>query len=606
MATIKTAVDIDIKVDGQATVQQAAAAYEDLGDAVAKTQLEAEKLAQQFGINDARTQEAIKVAAKYKSQMEQLDFAIDGAKGGTETLFRATQGILGGFEAAAGAAALFGVESEDLQKTLVRLQAAMVLSQGLKDFREFLPAIRDIAESVRKQLIPAFNSLRGALIATGWGAAAVAVGYLLVQLDKYVGASREAAKKQEELNQQIADSNKKLAEQRTTVEVLNRIVQDTTINEGKRKQALEELVKLIPSLNEVQLDQADSLTLINNEVEKYIKNADKQIRIDVLRQQAITKLNEKFALQAELEQTLSKLRLATGDEFDELKKEYELLALRVSEANGEYNDILDKIADVTSEMEVQVPVVQKLKKEVKETTDEFKEAREAIARFLLLLKRQDVKEFQKMLDEMKKSLKSSEMSVDDVKDSLEELADLMIEMPTGVDYDRFQKAQLFVKAYSAQIVSDLIEAMEATSALMDAFASDDEERQRKAFQLNKAAAIAKTTMSTIEATQYAFETAQKNPLNEFTGGGYAIVRAATALAFGVAQIKKIQSTQFKTASPGGLAGTGVQQYPAPRAFQTSSLGQDFTGQTKVYVTEGDITRTINRRQANQRVSVIGG
>ena len=55
MATIKTAVDIDIKVDGQTSVQQAATAYEDLGDAVSTTQLEAEKLAQQFGINDART-----------------------------------------------------------------------------------------------------------------------------------------------------------------------------------------------------------------------------------------------------------------------------------------------------------------------------------------------------------------------------------------------------------------------------------------------------------------------------------------------------------------------------------------------------------------------
>ena len=52
MATIKTAVDIDIAVNGQATVQQAAAAYEDLGDAVAKTQLEAERLALQYGIND--------------------------------------------------------------------------------------------------------------------------------------------------------------------------------------------------------------------------------------------------------------------------------------------------------------------------------------------------------------------------------------------------------------------------------------------------------------------------------------------------------------------------------------------------------------------------
>ena len=38
---IETAVNIDVNVDGTSTVQQAANAYEDLGDAVSKTQLEA-------------------------------------------------------------------------------------------------------------------------------------------------------------------------------------------------------------------------------------------------------------------------------------------------------------------------------------------------------------------------------------------------------------------------------------------------------------------------------------------------------------------------------------------------------------------------------------
>ena len=96
---INEAVNIDIDVNGVNTVKQAADAYEDLGDAVSQTQLEAEKLAQQFGINDKRTQEAIKVAGRYKQEMEQLDFAIDGARGGSARLTGAVQGIVAGFEA---------------------------------------------------------------------------------------------------------------------------------------------------------------------------------------------------------------------------------------------------------------------------------------------------------------------------------------------------------------------------------------------------------------------------------------------------------------------------------------------------------------------------
>ena len=110
---INEAVNIDIDVNGVNTVKQAADAYEDLGDAVSQTQLEAEKLAQQFGINDKRTQEAIKEAGRYKQQLEELDFAIDGARGGAEQMFRAAQGVTAGFELAAGATALFGTESEE-------------------------------------------------------------------------------------------------------------------------------------------------------------------------------------------------------------------------------------------------------------------------------------------------------------------------------------------------------------------------------------------------------------------------------------------------------------------------------------------------------------
>lgn len=45
-------------------------------------------------------------------------------------------GIANGFAAAQGAAALFGKESEDVQKTLLKVQAAMAFSQGIQGVRE--------------------------------------------------------------------------------------------------------------------------------------------------------------------------------------------------------------------------------------------------------------------------------------------------------------------------------------------------------------------------------------------------------------------------------------------------------------------------------------
>ena len=183
---IVEAINIPIGVTGTETVQQAANSYEDLGDAVAKTQLEAEKLAQQFGINDKRTQEAIKVAGKYKQEMEQLDFAIDGARGGVDTLFRATQGVVAGFEVAAGAAGLFGSESEELEKVLMKVQSAMVLSQGLKDIKEFAPAFSNLGTIIKGNVVKAFSTLRGAIISTGVCALVVAVGLLVANWDALV------------------------------------------------------------------------------------------------------------------------------------------------------------------------------------------------------------------------------------------------------------------------------------------------------------------------------------------------------------------------------------------------------------------------------------
>ena len=200
---IVEAISIPIGVTGQDTVTKAANAYEDLGDAVAKTQLEAEKLANTFGINDQRTQEAIKVAGKYKQQMEQLDAAVDGARGGVARLTQTTQAVVAGFEVAAGAAGLFGGESEELQKALLKVQSAMALSQGIADLKQYGGSIKSLATSVSGSLTKAFKSFsvaaRSALAATGIGLLVVAVGTLLAYWDDIMGAINGVSGEQEKL-----------------------------------------------------------------------------------------------------------------------------------------------------------------------------------------------------------------------------------------------------------------------------------------------------------------------------------------------------------------------------------------------------------------------
>jgi hypothetical protein len=70
-----------------------------------------------------------------KDEIEDLNEAI-GAQTGAgkfQALANLGSSIAGGFAAAQGAMALFGSESEDVQKALLKVQSAMALAQGLKD-----------------------------------------------------------------------------------------------------------------------------------------------------------------------------------------------------------------------------------------------------------------------------------------------------------------------------------------------------------------------------------------------------------------------------------------------------------------------------------------
>jgi len=153
-------------------------------------------------------------------------------------------------------------------------------------------------------------------------------------------------------------------------------------------------------------------------------------------------------------------------------------------------------------------------------------------------------------------------------------------------------------------------SLSALSSLNEAFASDSEESQKRAFEIDKALKYASTIMSTIEGTQNAFTTASASPITKIFPA-YPFVQAGAALAFGLANLKKISDTKFQSkstpATGGGNraagGGAGMQQMAAPRMSSLGN-GNELTQDRRVYVTEGDISRTQKRVSNNQSVSVV--
>ena len=133
-----------------------------------------------------------------------------------DTFTSAIQGIAGGFAVAQGAAALFGEESEDVQRAMMKVQAALALVNGATAVANALnkdsalmvnlnaAAQRAYALAVGTST-GAMKAFRLALIATGIGAAVVAIGLLIANFDKLTAAVKGflGIKVKENLDEQI-------------------------------------------------------------------------------------------------------------------------------------------------------------------------------------------------------------------------------------------------------------------------------------------------------------------------------------------------------------------------------------------------------------------
>jgi hypothetical protein len=164
-----------------------------------EAQQEVTALADKFGATSKEAINAAKRAAELKDRIGDAKALTDAFN--PDAKFKAftasLSGVAGGFGAVQGAMALFGAESDNVQKTLLKVQSAMAISQGLQAVGESI----DSFKQMKAVAIDAFKGIKVAIGSTGIGLLLVALGTLVAYWDDIKEAVSGVGEEQKKLNE---------------------------------------------------------------------------------------------------------------------------------------------------------------------------------------------------------------------------------------------------------------------------------------------------------------------------------------------------------------------------------------------------------------------
>jgi hypothetical protein len=149
--------------------------------------------------------EAVKAAQKVAGIRDSIEDANEASQlfdpgKRFQALTTAATTAAGGIAAVQGAMALFGNQSEEVEKALLKVQGAMALSQGLSQLKD-IGKVGDQLAITFKGLTAGANTFKKALISTGIGALVVAVGLLVAYWEDILSLVGGVSGEQKKLNE---------------------------------------------------------------------------------------------------------------------------------------------------------------------------------------------------------------------------------------------------------------------------------------------------------------------------------------------------------------------------------------------------------------------
>lgn len=245
------------------------------------------------------------VTKDFGAAMREMNESIEPTKQKFEAVGKISSGIASGFAVVQGSMALLGVESENLEKTFVKLQAAMALMQGVKGIGDLVEGIGK-AKVAFQGLGTTIKTVSKAMGATGWIAVIMAVVTAIIALVSWIKKTKEQtsglAGDMKELNEMTIESVQAIGKQVGELKLYEKIATDITAAEELRvkaaKKVLEALGEEITETNIAAVANGDYADEINKVTQALIMKAKAEAAYGLV----VKKYNEAFAERERLEQ----------------------------------------------------------------------------------------------------------------------------------------------------------------------------------------------------------------------------------------------------------------------------------------------------------------
>jgi hypothetical protein len=592
------------------------------------------KLQNSAGASSQEIANAAKRAAELKDRIGDAKATIEAFD--PDAKFKAfgqsIQGVAGAFAATQGALALVGVESAEVEKQLLKVQGALALSEGLNTVLASIDGFKNLGlviktnvlsafASMKAAAISAFTTMRGALIATGVGAFAVALGLIVSNFDAIKEAVLKAIPGLANVGKIFTGLVEKVTDFVGITNQAERSLEKFTKTSERRKEALEADLKV--------LEATGASEKVLSEKRKEIVNTD----LNVLRQ--------KLKTNGELSKEEMK-------KFRELKTDLVVIDAKynksVMDENKKRNEEVAKQNKEAADKELAAA-----KKRLEDLRKGAEDARAEYEKNQARINKEDEdianRNAEKFLTDQEKEIELEQAKYDKLyEDRLKFGGDL-----EGVEEARQEALLRIQEKYDQQALEDLsttseeiVQNTRATQQMQTEDAKKNAEARKKIAQeeskakiqaaqatadtlanlanllgtetaAGKAAAVASATISAILSAQKAYESTIGIP---FVGPVLAPINAGLALASGYKSIQNILAVQVPGQSGGGSApslgsapsaGAGApiaprSAEPIPTSLDQRSLNSISNVTTRAYVVESDITGSQKRIERIEKAS----
>lgn len=508
-------------------------------------------------------------------------------------------GITGAFQTATAALSIFGIESEEVAKSIKTMQNLMAMTQGLASIDQAIKSFKKLSTTIQMSS-KSMGAFKTALVATGLGALVVVLGSIIANWDEFTESIGLSEKQMNKFGEVVGGvMNVLKGSLKAVTQSITRIVtgdfkgawqslkdgfdiatlyadgvqQTITKREQEASKAAAEANKKAVEAAQKAADEKRKIVeeSLNIELE-IIKRSDKA---------------EKERIQAQIDVEKRRLELMKKGSL-----EYEQQLTKIYELEKELN-APEKVKEEKKKEEKEDPAITKLKNELKALQDSYRTKQQIID------------------DNEAEELDILQRSYDNQLISYEEFEKRKLEVAEKYNLERKEASKQYVIDLTAE-QQELIQntanvsgmALNMMSDILSSFADMQDTTTKEGFEKQKKLSIAAATIQMIQGIATALSgvfTTKSGPWDI----AIAAMQAASIAASGAFQIAKIKKQTFEGASSGAagsvanISSSASQMMNIPLQYtrDIDQAGQSIESaikDTRVYVVESDIASTHSR------------